>query len=271
MPRGYNGTVASPDADMWCLRPDNATGEVRMVDAYQADQCYVMRMYWAWSLYMMISVPQLLVAIRCLWYVVFKKKKKPTWRIRLVVLLVETVYSIGLCLLVFVVLPSLDNSLLALVAMLGVGLVPGALKLLVRPEHEQRRPLNVTLDCAAIVVQLSMLVVWPLAVAASDAESLYDRTLIWSLPTALLCVSVRWWENYVDRDSRFGRIRKWMNRLAGDIRRTRTKTQLMASVWKMGLNVVLMMLFVGMQLDDAGLSWNERMTAVFHFDVRSAK
>lgn len=118
----------SPEADLYCLKADNSSGEVRLVEAYQADQCYVMRLYWNWALYLMISVPQLFVFVRCLFYVIFKKKKTPTHGIRFAVLLVETVYSIGLCLLVFVVLPSLDNAIIGLIVMTGVALIPGRLR-----------------------------------------------------------------------------------------------------------------------------------------------
>jgi chitin synthase len=261
--------VASPEVDLWCLEPDNSTGNVQLVEAYQADQCYVMRMYWAWSLYLMISVPQLFVFIRCFWYIMFKKKKKPTWRIRFSVLLVETLYSIGLCMFVFLVLPSLDHALLGLMLMLGVALVPSMCKVLVRPDNEQLRPLKITLDCLAIFVQLSAVILWPLLLILADDNALYDTKLIWSIPVSLVLISLRWWENYVERDTRLGKLRKWFNRLAGDMRRTRTKTQLVASVWKIGLNMVLMMTFVAIQLENSGLNWSDRMTAVFNFDLRS--
>lgn len=104
--------------------------------------------------------------------------------------------------------------------------------------------------------------------ALSDKSLLYDAHLFWSIPCSLFLVSVRWWENYVDRESRLGPVRKWFNRLAGDIRRTRTKTQLLASAWKIGLNMVLMMLCVALQLSGTDLSWNERLTAVFHIELR---
>jgi chitin synthase len=260
--------VTSPSVDLWCLQPDNSTGAVQLVDAYQADQCYVMRMYWAWSLYLMISVPHLFVFIRCAWYLMFKKKKKPTWRTRLSVLLIETLHSIGLCMLVFLVLPSLDHALLGLMLMLGAALVPAIFKVLVRPDYEELRPLKIVFDILAIVAQVSAVILWPLLLLLTDGDAPYDTRLIWSIPVSLGLISVRWWENYVERDSRLGKVRKWCNRLAGEMRRTRTRTQLVASLWKIGLNMLLMMMFVAIQLENSGLDWVDRMTAVFNFDIR---
>jgi hypothetical protein len=107
-----------------------------------------------------------------------------------------------------------------------------------------------------------------MVVAFSAEDKLYNWNLIWSLPTSLLLISVRWWENYTDPNTRLGKIRKPINSFVGDLKRTRTKTQLVASVWKIALNMLLMMLFVGLQLSETDLSWSEKMTAVFNYDLK---
>jgi len=78
-----------------CLSTDNYTGNVTWRDTYYADQCFVSRNYWAWSLLLMICVPHFFVFLRCLWRVFFKNKKSPTWQAMLFVVVTETLYSAG--------------------------------------------------------------------------------------------------------------------------------------------------------------------------------
>lgn len=77
-----------------------------------ANECGTHRVMWGWSLFMMVSMPYAFVFLRNLKRIFCGKYKRPVdWSSLVFVLVIETAYSVGLCLFVFVALPSLDNVL----------------------------------------------------------------------------------------------------------------------------------------------------------------
>jgi len=90
--------------------------------------------------------------------------------------------------MMFLVLPSLNDAIAALVLMLDVATIPSVLKIIIRQELEDHRPMKVTIDSVAIAVQLSALIVWPLAVWLSDKQT--ETHLMWSVPVSLVLVEV---------------------------------------------------------------------------------
>jgi hypothetical protein len=61
----------------------------------------------------------------------------------------------------------------------------------------------------------------------------------WELPVALLLVSLVWWENFIDRDIKCGSYKLVnMKLLKDNITATRCKTNLLSSVWKVGLTLL---------------------------------
>ena len=273
LPRRYD--VQQVD-NLSCIAVDTSSHGVwrhneSLPTIYLADECVVTRIYWAWSILLMICSPYVFVFCRCLWIVIFRNKMRPEWKVLGCVLVVETLHCVGLCLLVFLVLPSLDNVVQGLMVMLGVALIPSSLKILVRPKEEKQRNLKIVFDGLAIAAQFSVLIVWPIATAIDDAV---DNTLskyAVVVPFSLALVSVRWWENYFDNDnSHLGNIRRPLSVLAGKIRRSRTKIQLVASVWKIAVSIVMMMICVGLQIDEMDherASFTNTFTAVFNFDL----
>lgn len=275
IPRGYVG-----GSQFSCLEPINRSGQAtsaRILDSYLANECVVSRIYWAWSLYLMICSPFVFIFLRSVWRLCFKTehRAKHLLRAMVVVLIVETLHTVGLTLLVFLVLPSLDNAFQIVMFMLGVTLLPGSLKILLRPIEETRgqRVLKVTCGVMAVLGQLSAVFVWPVLVGIYHEEKSYDWKLAWSIPLSLILISVRWWENFVDNNSRLGRFRQPLTVLAGQIRRSRIKVQLVASLWKMVVCLLMMMVCIAAQIEEMnpgseGYSWTQAMTAVFNFDLR---
>jgi len=255
--------------DLSCLNPSNESGYLNASVAYSRDECFVVRNYWAWSVFLMICTPYIFVFLRCFWIILFKKKKSPTWKAIVATLIIETLHTIGISIMFFVVMPSLDNSILALMFLLGVATIPGALKILVRPDDEEYRIPKLVLDCLATVGQITVLVIWPLLVVSVHDKN-YDSNLIWSIPISLLLVSVRWWENFVEKNSRLGKIRKFLNRVSGQMRRSRTKIQLMASLWKVVVTFVAMILCMTTQVEymDPLDMFEKKFTAMFNFSLR---
>lgn len=65
-------------------------------------------------------------------------------------------------------------------------------------KDESRRFVLVLVDLAALAAQATSFVVWPL-LDNNKSNS------IWLIPAALILVSCRWWENYVNIHSPFSK------------------------------------------------------------------
>ena len=77
---------------------------------FDANECIVHRAMWGWSLFIMVCMPYAFVFLRNLKRVVSCKYRRPVnWKTLGIVLIPETLYAIGMSMLVFIVLPSVDN------------------------------------------------------------------------------------------------------------------------------------------------------------------
>lgn len=66
----------------------------------------------------------------------------------------------------------------------------------------------------------------------------------WELPIALLLVSLVWWENFIDRDIKCGSYKLVNIKLLKDnITATRIKTNMISSIWKIGITILFAYLF----------------------------
>ena len=110
------------------------------------------------------------------------------------VFLTETCHSIGLSIFVFQILPNMDT-LRGLVLTLGVACVPALLKLIDREEEKGRSFFTYVGDLVALMIQVSLLLLWPIHFMTRDEWP----TEVWALPLSLLLVSCGYWENYVNR------------------------------------------------------------------------
>lgn len=75
LPRKWNLSKTHEDT---CLSP--ADGLVTSV-TYHADMCDTVAMQWVWCLFLIMTTPYLLVFLRCLWIVTFRKKESPNWQV----------------------------------------------------------------------------------------------------------------------------------------------------------------------------------------------
>lgn len=71
--------------------------------------------------------------------------------------------------------------------------------MLSRNKSESRVALKVIVDLVALCFQVSGFFVWPIIEYRKDPTN----TDIWLLPVAIFLTSFGWWENYVDRQSKF--------------------------------------------------------------------
>ncbi|XP_052081155.1 chitin synthase chs-2-like [Mytilus californianus] len=95
-------------------------------EKYQLSQNVEVR--WLWALFIVITTPYLFTFCKTLWRICFKKTRQPTLAVLAIVLVVETLHSIGICIFAFYVLPTID-SIRGLFLCFGVAVVPSLLKL----------------------------------------------------------------------------------------------------------------------------------------------
>jgi len=151
------------------------------------------------------------------------------------VLAIETLHTAGMTLFAFYVLPSIDP-LRGLALTFGVGCVPALLKMFDTQREEGRNFLVLVGDVVALIAQFSILLLWP----ARDMIAQDTRELTWTIPVSLLLISVGWWENYINKFTALGNIGARLRDFKHRVRRMRTKTYMLASLWKIILTLVLM-------------------------------
>lgn len=147
------------------------------------------------------------------------------------VLLTESLHSIGVVMLVFVILPSLD---VVKGAMLTNCLcfVPAFLSLLSRHSGESKKFFKIILDFLSLLAQFSSFIIWPLSIRK---ESDYGHLI----PIASILISLGWWENYVSKKSAFPFVRN-LAAVKDDLHRSRYFTFIFISCWK------VLVIFTGM-------------------------
>lgn len=106
----------------------------------------------------------------------------------------ESLHTIGVALLFFKVLPELDVVKGAMITNC-LCIIPAILTLLSRNSRDSKRFVKVIVDMAAIVAQVTGIIVWPL---------LENKPVLWLIPISTFCISLGWWENYVTRQSPIG-------------------------------------------------------------------
>lgn len=126
-----------------------------------------------------------------------------------------------------------------------------------------KRPMVV--DVAATVLQLSIIVTF---IIVSAVNGTYD--VIWSVPLSLVLMSFRSWENYLGDKARFhclSHIALQLNQLSRKAARSRTVIQLIASLWKTGVTLLMMFLTMSHHVSFADPDVN-RWTTTFNVNSR---
>ncbi|KAJ6636552.1 Chitin synthase chs-2 [Pseudolycoriella hygida] len=197
------------------------------------------RVAWMWALLIAFAIPEVGAWIRAARICFFKSWRKPYKSHFLFIFIMESLHTLGMALLMFVVLPELD-------AVKGAMLtnclctIPGILGLLSRTAKEGRRAVKAIIDLAAIAAQITGFVVWPL---------LENRPSLYVIPVAALMTSCGWWENYVCTQSSIGIVRA-MGRIKEDLRVTRYFTCIFLSIWKLILFFCSLVMILKIQGDE---------------------
>ncbi|KRX19438.1 ER degradation-enhancing alpha-mannosidase-like protein 1 [Trichinella nelsoni] len=224
------------DSNMFNARPS----EKLPLTANTATWCY-------WTLWFAMCTPELLTFFRCLRNVIFKKTATPSFSDFFIAFTLETIQTIGMCMLVFSILPELD-SVRGVMLLSALGLVPSLLNVLFNlqlfVEEEptvkvsSRQLVHIIADVIAFLMQTSALWTWVLVDRTLKVRSM--------LAFSLFATSLRWWENYVDHSSQgsFAILIKLGN-LARRLQRSRYKTHVLLSIWKCALSLFCMLMIGG--------------------------
>lgn len=80
--------------------------------------------------------------------------------------------------------------------------------------------------------------------SATDALEQVRARFGWEAPVALFCVSIVWWENYVDRDIKLGKLNIPLGTYKRHLQSVRSKANIGASIWKIALTVAFSFLLL---------------------------
>ena len=156
--------------------------------------------------------------------------------LRLQVLLTEASHTFGLCLLTYRILPQFDV-VRALLLMCATCQVPALLKLLLT--KGQRSVLTIIVDILAVLMQASLFFLMT-RYSTRDRTVLTTAVDLLQIAAAVLLISLRYWENFVDRD--IGAISITSFKI--NLRLGRCKTYIFASLWKIGLTLAFAYILV---------------------------
>ncbi|XP_026324913.1 chitin synthase chs-2 isoform X3 [Hyposmocoma kahamanoa] len=200
------------------------------------------RVAWMWALLAAFAIPEIGTLIRSVRICFFKSSKQPRSAQFIAVFIAESLHTIGVALLFFKVLPELDVVKGAMITNC-LCIIPAILTLLSRNSRDSKRFVKVIVDMAAIVAQVTGIIVWPL---------LENKPVLWLIPISTFCISLGWWENYVTRQSPIGII-KTLGRLKDDLNVSRYYIYRFISVWKILLFLVCIVCSVWMDGDDPAM------------------
>ena len=201
-------------------------------------------------------------------------------------LVVDTLYATGVCMLAFVVLPSLDNVIQMAMVMMGVGLIPAIMLLVQRiinrdfysreseknddVQNTTKFILHISLDIVALLCQIIGLITWPIYVSQNEED---NKDLAWSVPLSLILISFGYWENYVDLVPYKGKKIRDLNPFLRVRKRIRTDfgvtLRLITSLWKMIFTFVMTMAFVSIRTGNLWLDTSNCENTISHNVISS--
>ncbi|CAF2149420.1 unnamed protein product [Rotaria magnacalcarata] len=225
---------------------------------------------WSLMLVATICVPYVFLFLEALAKSLFRNRHGPVFTDLITIFVLESIHTFGVCLLVFRVLPSCDV-IRGLLLMNAVCTIPAFCKLTLSKSNSKPmlRFLTLFVDLAAFAAQCSVYFIVtstqftafltkPSGATTTPATAIGDSLASdsldamkaaadtieqvqlrfgWEAPVALFCVSIVWWENYVDRDIKLGKLNIPLGTYKRHLQSIRSKANIGASIWKIALTV----------------------------------
>lgn len=206
------------------------------------------RISWIWALLFVLITPEIFTLFRSARMCIFKSYRRPNKTTFLTVIFFETLHTIGIVMLVYVALPSLDV-VRGVMLTSCICFIPGAFGILSRNKKTDHRQwgLKLCADILALLAQFSALIIWPWKhyqdtynpLASAKMKNQYElETLL--IPISIVLASFGWWENYVNSKSPFSLIKK-LAETKQHLNKTRYFTYIFVSCWKMALMFATML------------------------------
>ncbi|KAH9413306.1 Chitin synthase 2 [Dermatophagoides pteronyssinus] len=216
----------------------------KYVAVYQPDDPE--RIAWIWSLFFILVFPEFMTLFRSVRICTFKSYRIPTKSIFFTVFAIETIHTLGMVLLIFIIFPSLD---VVKGAMLTNCLcfIPSMLAIFSRREDESKY--KTFLDIISMIIQAAAIIMWPIMMQEERIPTPYNPILI---PIACIMISLGWWENYLDKNSNFNFIQQ-MAKIKQKFHRTRYFIYIFISIWKVLL--IFISMFASLYYIDGSISF----------------
>lgn len=216
-----------------------------------------------WALLIAFSIPEIGAFIRALRICFFKSWKRPQRSHFLFIFVMESLHTIGVALLMFLVLPELDSVKAAMVTnclccIPGIQLLSLHKKIKDYSKNLEKNEITFASKNSSTYLHLWFLtipgilgllsrsskegrraikvIIDLLAISAQITgfvvwPLLENRPILWMVPVAAIMTSCAWWENYVCIHSPIGFVRA-MGRAKEDLKTTRYFNCIFFSLWK---------------------------------------
>ncbi|WAR10593.1 CHS2-like protein [Mya arenaria] len=206
---------------------------------------------WIWALILMAGAPYFFASIKSLWRLLFQMsgRASPQWSTIFCVLVIESIHSLGLNIMIFVVMPNLDP-ISGLLVSLCIGIIPGILKVFyprTKEEGHRTKTMMMVVTFFSLIGALGQIAgigMWFYHVYQHfNNKWTYKIMLI----VAPLFTSIHWWENFVHEGKKGS---SGLRLLARKMRKYRTKLMLYSSFWKLCLTLLLPLALYGISCKD---------------------
>ncbi|UJR10460.1 hypothetical protein I4U23_014664 [Adineta vaga] len=202
-----------------------------MINAYKTieqPKAYIIR--WQVLLLIAMGIPYVLTFIHSVQLSIFFIKRSPPFFLTLWVHFVEACHTAGLSILVFRILPSIDN-VTGLFILNGVCIIPAILNVFSshRGLNQTMKILTLITDIATVLMQLCVCFIPSIL---PMKENITGR-LQWQLPFALLLISFGYWESFTEIPLSKKRFFTWFHHGIGALKKSRPKIYVTASLLKL--------------------------------------
>ncbi|KAK3611787.1 hypothetical protein CHS0354_014139 [Potamilus streckersoni] len=157
------------------------------------------------------------------------------------VMILETLHSLGLCVFVFMVLPSLDPFASILVCF-QVALVPGVLGAISRTTHPSHAYMIRAMMITGVLLQMAAIgLMYSYYVLKYQMEHFQASILTLSSILVPLC----WWDNYLNLEGEKHTISVNIARYVKEIHNRRKKFNFVGNLWKICITFIFPLLLFG--------------------------
>ncbi|XP_052079430.1 chitin synthase chs-2-like isoform X2 [Mytilus californianus] len=222
-------------------------------DCSQSDLYFAVDEIWIWAVFLVIVAPYFLTFLSTFFRICFKTNKRLEWKVLFAAMFIETVHSIGVSILAFLVLPSFDPASASVIYM-AVALVPATVNVVDivvdKRLHQNTKVskyspfndasmLSLSFPVLGIVFQIIGIILIGLYIDRGWLSGIFV--------VAALFTSVKYWENFItmgDEDAVF------LRHLKRELHVGRTKVTCLANIWKITITFLTVITIFTSKSDD---------------------